>query len=100
MAVATQTASQRGYYRESLMGRASFDPKEFGVDLDRTEMVDRCCEEFNAKYRGMLTIDEVLLHPRVAMRFCDDIREKNGWFDVPDDIILRSILNRRKNPSA
>jgi hypothetical protein len=26
------------------------------------------------------------------------VRHKHGYFDLPDDIILRVILQRRKNP--
>jgi hypothetical protein len=57
-------------------------------------------EQFSAAYRGQWTIDELLLHPREAIRFCDDVRHQRGYYDVPDDIILRAILGRRKNPSG
>jgi hypothetical protein len=53
---------------------------------------------FSAIYRGQWTIDELLLHPREAVRFCDEIRHQYGYYDLPDDIILRTILTRRKNP--
>jgi hypothetical protein len=51
---------------------------------------------FAEVYRDAWTIDELCLHPREAARFCDDARRKHGFYDVPDDIILRSIMNRRK----
>jgi hypothetical protein len=38
--------------------------------------------------------------PREALRFCDDFRRKHQCMDVPDDIILRSIIGRRKHPGA
>jgi hypothetical protein len=46
------------------------------------------------------SIDELLLHPREAAHFCDDVRRQYGYFDVPDDIILRVILTRGKNPAG
>lgn len=90
--------SQAEFYRGFLMGRGQFDPKDFGVDLPRDELIDRFVNDFNDTYRGVWSIDELCLHPREALRFCDDVRRNHGWFDMPDDIILRSIMNRRKNP--
>lgn len=84
--------------KEFLMGRGKFDPREFGVELDREVFMDRVVEEFNSRFRGQMTIDELLLHPRESILFCDHVRHIQGWFVVPDDIILRSVLTRRKNP--
>jgi hypothetical protein len=91
--------AQVNFYREFLMGRGSFDPKEFGVNRTREEFIDIMTDYFNGVYRGTWTIDELLLHPREATKFCDDVRRNFHYYDVPDDIILRSILIRRKNPA-
>lgn len=80
------------------MGRDKFDPRDFGIDLDREAFVDQLVEEFHGAYRDSWTIDELLLHPREALQFCDDVRRKHRYFDLPDDIILRTVLNRRKRP--
>ncbi len=53
-------------------------------------------EDFNVTYRDQWTIDEFLFHPREVSRFCDEVRRKHQFYDLPDDIILRSIMNRRK----
>lgn len=82
------------------MGRGAFDPRTFGVDLDRENFIDQIVGEFNDVYRGTVTIDELLLHPSEALRFCSDVRRKFGYFDVPDDIVLRSIMTRRKRPDG
>ncbi len=82
------------------MGPASFDPREFGVDMDKESFTDRMADLFSAKYRGHWTIDELLLHPREAADFCDHARRMLIAFDMPDDIILRVILGRRKNPAS
>jgi hypothetical protein len=55
------------------------------------------CEDFNDTYRGGWSIDELLLHPAEALRFFSDVRRKHGYFDMPDDIILRAVMNRRKH---
>lgn len=86
------------FLRKFLMTRGKFDPREFGVEMDREQFMDLMVEEFNTRYRGQWTIDEVLLHPREAQAFCDDVRRRYGWLMLPDDIILRSVLTRRKNP--
>lgn len=82
------------------MARSSFQPSDFGIDMGKPEFLDLMVEEFNDTYRGRWTIDELCLHPREAIRFCDDVRHKYGYYDVPDDVILRSIMQRRKNPSS
>ena len=95
--MSTVTEHQVAFYREFVMGRRAFKPQEFGVDLDRSVFDERCVEEFTSTYRSW-SIDELLLHPAEAMRFCSDVRRKYAWFDVPDDIILRVIMTNRKNP--
>lgn len=90
--------SQREFYREFLMTRGKFEPEEFGVRMPKEAFIDTMVDDFNTTYHGDWSIDELLLHPREAMRFCDDVRRKHGYFDLPDDIILRVILQRRKNP--
>jgi len=56
--------------------------------------------DFATMYRGMWCIDELLLHPREAVRFCYKVRHQRGDYDVSDDVILREILTRRKNPAG
>jgi hypothetical protein len=86
--------------REVIMSRQTFDPHEFGVNMGKSEFVDLMAEEFNAFIRGAMSLDELLLRPRQALAFCDEVRRKHTFFDVPDDIILRSVMQRRKNPNA
>jgi hypothetical protein len=82
------------------MPRVSINPADYGVELTKREFTDLMCDEFNSIYqeRGW-SIDELLLHPREAAQFCDDVRERHSYFKVPDEFILRVILKRRKNPS-
>jgi hypothetical protein len=84
--------------RDFHMGRGAFNPRDFGVNMERVDFTDEMVTDFNEAYRDGWTIDELLLHPREAARFCDTVRFKRGYYDAPDDIILRSIMTRRKNP--
>jgi hypothetical protein len=69
-ATISDTANQRDFYRRWLMGRASSDLKEFGVETEREDFIDHMVSDFNSIYRTMWTIDELCLHPREAMGFC------------------------------
>jgi len=88
--------SQFDFYRGFLMGRGQFSPLEFGVALTRESLIDAMVEDFSIFYRDQWTIDELLLHPREATHFCDEVRRKHQFFDLPDDIILRCIMTARK----
>jgi hypothetical protein len=88
--------NQQLFYREFLMARGDFDPKDFGVDMARVDFADEMVSDFAAYTRGQISLDEFLFHPRDVARFCDEVRQNHGFWDVPDDIILRSIMNRRK----
>ncbi|MSR56703.1 MAG: hypothetical protein EXS05_03400 [Planctomycetaceae bacterium] len=98
MATVAVPVSQSTFYREFLMGRSMFKPQEFGIDMQKNAFMDQMVDEFDTTFRNELTIDELLLHSRSALRFCDDVRSKFHYFDLPEDIILRSIMTRRKNP--
>ena len=43
------------------------------------------------------SVDEMLLHPDDAKHFCDTVRQQSACPGLPDDLILRCLLNRRKN---
>lgn len=92
------TPTPNDFHKEFRMSRGRFDPKDFGIDMDREAFTDCMVDDFNDIYKGYWTIDELLLHPSEAVRFCEDVRRKHGYYDLPEDIILRSILTRRKAP--
>lgn len=94
------TTNQTVFYKEFLMGRGNFDPADFGISVSKAEFTDQMVNDFGETYKGAWTIDELLLHPREAARFCDEMRRRHGYYDCPDDIILRVILGRRKSPNG
>ena len=80
------------------MTRGKFEPAEFSISRTIDEFTDEMVSFFGDVYKGSWTIDELLLHPREASNFCDEVRRKFGYFYAPDDVILRVILSRRKYP--
>lgn len=96
--IATTHVPNVQFYREWQMIQ-KLDPKEYGVDIEKEEFVDILVNELAERFHGLWTVDELLLHPRDAMRFCDDVRHKHGFLEVPDQFLLRCMINRRKNPN-
>lgn len=81
------------------MSRGRWEPSDFGIkDMTREDVGEKVVELFNETFRGMWTVDEMLLHPSQSLRFVQDVKLKMGWLTTPEDIILRSLLTRRKNP--
>lgn len=90
--------SQADFYREFLMGRKVIDPQKYGIDMTREAFICEMNEVFASVYQGQISVDELLLRPREAFHFCDDIRQRFHYHDLPDDIILRALMAPRKNP--
>ena len=61
------------------MAGESFNPRDYGVDLDKGDFVDEMVCDFNDTLHGRWTIDDLLLHPREAVKFCDDVTAKRGY---------------------
>ena len=43
------------------------------------------------------SVDELVRHPDDAKRYCDDIRPATGCGKLPDDMILRTLMNIRRS---
>ena len=95
----TMSTSTTSFYQEFLMSRGRFKPTDFGVDMEKTEFIDDIVNEFSDYTRGQISLDEMLLRPDTSKAFCNHVRARKRWYDVPDDIILRSVMQRRKNPN-
>lgn len=79
------------------MPRPALNPADYGINLSRADFVDRLVVEFLQQYQGRTTIDELVLRPREALKFCDTVRRNNGWGEqLGDDVILRALMNQRK----
>lgn len=66
---------------------------EYGLDETEQEFVERLAETFHRRY-PMFAVDELLVRPREALRFCDDVRRARLNYDIPDDLILRALRRR------
>ena len=82
--------------REFRVSRLSKQLKEYGIEEDPDDFVDSIVELHHGLYPAY-SIDELLVRPRAALRFCDAVRDKYQNLDVPDDMSLRPLLNRRKH---
>jgi len=80
------------------MPRRSIDPAEYNIEMDADEFMDLMVDDFSSQFRGQTTLDELLLHPKDAFNFCESVRAMHGFRDLPDNVILRSVMIRRKNP--
>jgi len=80
-----------------LMARTKLRFEQFGIEGDPDAVIDTLVDMFNDYSKGSITIDELCLHPREALAFCDSVRRSRGWIDLPDHMILRPIMTRRKS---
>ena len=44
------------------------------------------------------SVDELVLHPHDALQFCHAVRQRPSCLGLPDEMILRCLMHRRKNP--
>lgn len=49
---------------------------------------------------GSWSVDELLLHPSDALAYCAAARRKASSSGLPDDLVLRCLIARRKNPNT
>ena len=79
------------------MARKPLNPEDYGIKMSRKALVDRLVLAYFELYQGGgLTIDELVLRPREALFFCDHVRKTHGFYELPDDVILRILMNHRK----
>lgn len=87
--------------RERIMAR--LDLTRFDIQMDPTAFKDLVAQRFVLHYPAIGTVDELLVRPREAARYCDHVRDalaatEEAAYDLPDDVILRTLLNARKRP--
>lgn len=92
------TSNKTIFYEGFIMRRGDFKPQDFGVDKSKEDFLDEMNNCFNDYMKDVMSLDEMLLRPDLAKNFCLETRARTRYFDLPDDIILRSVMMRRKNP--
>jgi len=68
-----------------------------GCNLPLNQFQDSLIDVLNEMFRAW-SVDELLLHPREEMEYCSVVRRKLECHDLPDELILRCALHRRKHP--
>lgn len=72
---------------------------EYGCDLTNDQFRDLLLEQ-KAITSPNWSIDKLLCNPDEAKAFCNHIRTFPGCAKLPDELILRPLLNARKNPNT
>jgi hypothetical protein len=67
-----------------------------GCELPVDEVQARLMDAFRRGYRAW-TVDDLLCHPRDAIRFCDRIREATECHDLPNGLILKILVGMREH---
>ncbi len=69
--------------------------REHDCDLSPKEFREDLVDAFASMYKSR-TIDELLCHPREARAFCNYSRSRLGCVELPNSLILRTLMNVRK----
>lgn len=70
--------------------------KESGCDMSSGQFGSFVDDVFTEHFSDY-TVDEMLLHPTVALEYCKTVREQGKEFAaLPEHLILRSLINQRK----
>jgi hypothetical protein len=96
----TETERLHTFYLRWFMARPAINPRDYGIDLDHAKLADKMLAELAERHDGKLSIDKLVCRPALAAEFCQAIRAKYGWIDVPDYVILEPMMNRRKNKTG
>jgi hypothetical protein len=84
----------RGYY----MARGNKTIEDFDFGITKEAFLYCLNDTFDSMYREMdLTVDELLVRPTEGLRYCAAIRERLKFLDIPEDVIMRTLLNERKH---
>jgi len=65
-----------------------------GCELPIDEFQARLMDVFHRGFPAW-TVDDLLCHPRDAIRFCDRIREATRCHDLPYSLILKILVGMR-----
>lgn len=69
--------------------------KDCGCQAD-SDVFRELVRELHSVMHPAWTDEELLYHPDDAKAFCGVVRRRAGSPGLPDDLILRTLVNRRK----
>jgi hypothetical protein len=77
------------------MARLEEKLQAVGCPMDAQVFLAFVIKRFDSSFRA-LTDEGLLCRPRVAVRYCDMVRDDVSFHDLPDSLILRTLTNARK----
>jgi transcriptional regulator with XRE-family HTH domain len=89
------TIEQLGIKGKRMSRKLETELAEYGCELDRVEFRE-LLEEHKALTSPNWTVDELVCHPDEAKSYCNHIRTMPDCENLPDPLILRTLLNARK----
>lgn len=78
------------------MARTTIRLKDHGIDMETTKFAKLMLGELKELHEDKLSVDKLVCRPQQAGEFCQVMRRKYGWVDVPDYVILEPMMNWRK----
>lgn len=73
--------------------------QEYGRQTPIKQFQDALEEVFNRDYKDRFSVDSLMQHPSDAVEYCRKINNyQTDFAAVPENLILRCLMARRKNP--
>ena len=90
------TVDQLTVRKKRMSRKLEVELKEYGCKIGATDFRETV-EEQQVIFSPHWKIDELLCHPDEAKRFCAQVRVKVSCPELPDSLILRTLMNARKS---
>lgn len=71
-----------------------------GCDITAAEFRAKVSQEFEATWGREFSDEGLLIRPKFALKFCDQVRDITLGYDLPDHVILGTLINVRKRPES
>lgn len=79
------------------MARSTLNPADYGLALSRQEFLTILGTKFSSHFNDEMTVDELLVKPKEAIKFCILIRAIFCEESLSDEVILKALVNLRKS---
>lgn len=89
------TPEQLERHKAIIMARANLNVKDYYDEADPLLFED-VVGDYHFNMFPAYTVDELLVRPRCGILLCDAVRTATKYHELPDDTILRALINKRK----
>lgn len=90
------TVDQLTVRRKMMPRKLESELEKYGCKMGAADFRETL-EEQQVIFSPHWKIDELLCHPEEAKRYCVQVRVKVSCSDLPDSLILRTLMNARKS---